>query len=104
MIKVIFEGEARTRSKYDELAECWMAALMKKKQAIHVLALAQQDVEKLENGLSRIVGPNLVHYYRSAYYQDEDMTTDLGKYKEVISQILIRPTSPDCPTLTFSTL
>ena len=81
-----------------------MAALMKKKQAVHVLALAQQDVEKLENGLSRIVGPSFVHYYRSAYYRGEDTTTDLGKYKEVISQILIWPTSPDRPTLTFSAL
>ena len=104
MIKVIFEEEAHTRSKYDELTECWMAALMKKKQAVHMLALAQQDIEKLENGLSRIVGPSLVHYYHSAYYRGEDMTTDLGKYKEVISQILIRPTSPNHPTLAFSAL
>ena len=91
MLKIIFEGEARIRSRYDELAKCWMAALMKKKEAIHVLALAQQDVEKLEDGFSRIIGPSLVQYYRKVYCRGEDTTTDLGRYKEVVSQILIRP-------------
>ena len=80
MLKIIFKGEMRRRSKYEELAECWLAALMRKKDVLHELALAQQDIDVLEKEFCRIIGPDLVRYYRRAYCQGEDISGPaLGK-------------------------
>lgn len=94
MLKVIFEGEMHTHSGYEELAEFWLAALTRKKQAVYALALAQQDVESLENKFSKIIGSELVDYYRAAYYRSEDTSTVLGRYMEVVSHVLMGPNHP----------
>lgn len=105
MLKVVFKGETHGHSRYEELAECWMAALMRKKEAVHVLALAQRDIKNLENGFSKVIGPELVHYYRGAFYQGEDTSTALGRYMEMVSHVLMQPNAPgDGPISTLSAL
>ena len=69
------------QSRYEELAECWLAALTRRKEALHILALAQNNIEHLEDGFSKVIGPELVQYYRRAYYGDEDTSTALGKFE-----------------------
>ena len=79
MLKMIFKGGMHRHSRYEELTMCWLAALARKKEALHELVLAQKDIEVLENGFCRIIGPKLVHYYRRAYYRGEDTSTIPGK-------------------------
>ena len=87
MLKIVFSGELHPGPpRYEDLAKCWMAALTRKKEAVHMLALAQRDIEKLENGFSKIIGPELVQYYHKAYYRGEDTSTTLGKFEADILQ------------------
>ena len=79
MLKVIFEEEMHGQSRYEELAECWFAALTRRRQALHILTLAQHEIENLENDFSQIIGPDLVQYYRRVYYGDDD--TSIGKFE-----------------------
>lgn len=55
MLKIVFSGELHPGPpRYEDLAKCWMAALtQRKKEAVHMLALAQRDIEKLENHWAR---------------------------------------------------
>ena len=87
-IKVIFRGELNGRLTYEELAKCWLVALTQKKEAVHVLALALQRIKNFEEGFAKILGPELVRYYHKAYYRSKDTSTDLGKFKVEILQVL----------------
>ena len=104
VLKIIFEGEMHMNSRYEELVECWLTALTRKKEAVHALAFAQHDVESLEHKFSKIIGPEVIQYYRRAYYQDEDTSTALGRYMEVISHVWmgLNPSNGSIPT--FSAL
>ena len=76
-LKVVFEEEMHGQSRYEELAECWFAALTRRRQALHILTLAQHEIKNLENDFSQIIGPDLVQYYHTVYYGDDD--TSIGK-------------------------
>ncbi|KAF9230747.1 hypothetical protein BU15DRAFT_83247 [Melanogaster broomeanus] len=95
MSKIVFgdsEGPHRPQSKYENLAQYWMDAIMIKKAAVHTLAFAQQEIESVENELSPIIGPELVQYYHNAYYdRGEDTKTAFGRYLQVLSHHWKRP-------------
>ena len=67
MLKIVIKGETHSRSKYDELANCWLAALTRREEAVQMLASAQEVIENLENGFSKVIGHERVHQYRKAY-------------------------------------
>ena len=92
--KIVFKGELHTSSKYDELANCWLAALTRREEAVYMLASAQQDIENLENGFSKVIGHDRVHQYRKAYCRGEDINTTSGKFKADVLQVVDR-----CATL-----
>ncbi|KAF9230746.1 hypothetical protein BU15DRAFT_68940 [Melanogaster broomeanus] len=88
MSKIVFgdsEGPHRPQSKYENLAQYWMDAIMIKKAAVHTLAFAQQEIENVESQFSSIIGPELVQFYSRAYYRVggnlEDTSTALAKFK-----------------------
>ena len=87
-IKVVFTGELNQRGKYEELAKCWLVALIQKKEAVHMLALALQKIKSFEDRFAKILGPELVRYYHRAYYRGEDTGTNLGRFKVDILQVL----------------
>lgn len=87
-IKVVFTGELNGRSKYEELAKCWFIALIQKKEAVHMLALALQKIKNFEDRSAKILGPELVRYYHRTYYRGEDTNTNLGRFKVDILQVL----------------
>ena len=87
MLKIVIKGETHSRSKYDELANCWLAALTRREEAVQMLASAQEVIENLENGFSKVIGRERVHQYRKAYCRGEDTNTTFGKFKADILQV-----------------
>ena len=53
-----------------------------------MLASAQQDIENLENGFSKVIGRDRVHQYRKAYCRGEDTSTTFSKFKANILQVV----------------
>ena len=88
-IKVAFTGELNGHPKYEELAKCWFVALIQKKEAVHMLVLALQKIKNFKDRFTKILGPELVQYYHRAYYQGEDTSTNLGRFKVDILQVLV---------------
>ena len=86
-IKVVFTGELNQCGKYEELAKCWLIALIQK-EAVHMLALALQKIKSFEDRFAKILGPELVRYYHRAYYRGKDTGTNLGRFKVDILQVL----------------
>ena len=62
--------------------------MIQKKEAVHMLALALQKIKDLEERFAKVLGPELVCYYHRAYYRAEDASTNLGKVKVEILQVL----------------
>ena len=58
-IKVAFTGELNGCPKYEELAKCWFVALIQKKEAVHMLALALQKIKNFEDRFAKILGLEL---------------------------------------------
>ena len=86
-IKVILRGELNRCFTYEELAKCWFVALIQK-EAVHMLALALQEIKSFKGRFAKILGPELVQYYHRAYYRGEDISTNLGRFKVDILQLL----------------
>ncbi|KAF8833675.1 hypothetical protein BDN67DRAFT_985869 [Paxillus ammoniavirescens] len=88
MSKIFFEEEPhRLQSRYEDLTQYWMDAIMIKKAAVHTLAFAEQEIKNVENKLLPIIGPELVQYYHKAYYnRGEDTSTAFGRYLEALSR------------------
>ena len=87
-IKVVFERRQNRCPKHEELAMCWIVALMQKKEAVHTLALTLENIKILEDRVATILHPELVRYYHKAFYQGEDTSTRLGRFKMDILQVL----------------
>ncbi|KAF9232824.1 hypothetical protein BU15DRAFT_80779 [Melanogaster broomeanus] len=86
MWKNVFAEEPHgLRSKYEDLAQYWVDAIRIKKAAVHTLAFAQQEIKNVESQLSLVGGPELVQYYRRAYYRVggdlEGTNAALGRFK-----------------------
>ena len=87
----------RRRSKHEELAMCWIVALMQKKEAIHTLVLTLEKIKALKDRNSTILRPELVQYYHKAFHREEDTSTNLGRFKVDMLRVLdslVIPTTP----------
>ena len=64
-----------------------------------MLVLALQKIKSFKDRFTKILGPELVQYYHRAYYWGEDISTNLGRFKVDILQLLdklVIPTSRWC--------
>ena len=62
-----------------------------------MLALTLEKIKALEDRIATILRPELVQYYHKAFYQEEDTSTNLGRFKVDMLRVLdslVIPTTP----------